>query len=391
MQKYDIHVCLISGQAAPNLLPILDPQFKPKKAIFLVSKEMKAKAEYLVNAFKSQGVSVMIEPLEDEFSFAQMEEQIINLVSQYENENIALNVTGGTKLISIAAANAFALIEKPIFYMDTEHNRIVFISKDENKKWLPDLSIQAKHSLEVYLSAYGVSLLKKEKDINHEQWLALAKQFCQYFNKYANDIPLLNYYASGSEKVGKAKRFKIDLEDKHFKINSFKELLDKLKYEYNLVEFYDKTIEFINERNRSFLNGGWLEEYTYQLLTEVNQIDDIALNAEVGNPHYNENKNSFSKENQGNFNEFDIAFIAKNKLHIIECKTKKMDEKPEEILYKLETLKDYGGLMTKKCLVSYFPIPDAMLNRARELKIEIIHAEDLKNLKAKLQNWIGKR
>ena len=29
MQKYDIHVCLISAQAAPNLLPILDSEFKP--------------------------------------------------------------------------------------------------------------------------------------------------------------------------------------------------------------------------------------------------------------------------------------------------------------------------------------------------------------------------
>ena len=27
MQKYDIHVCLVSAQAAPNLLPILDSEF----------------------------------------------------------------------------------------------------------------------------------------------------------------------------------------------------------------------------------------------------------------------------------------------------------------------------------------------------------------------------
>lgn len=37
--KFDIHFCLISGQAAPNLLPILDTEFKPQKAIFIVSKK----------------------------------------------------------------------------------------------------------------------------------------------------------------------------------------------------------------------------------------------------------------------------------------------------------------------------------------------------------------
>ena len=44
MQKYDIHVCLISAQAAPNLLPVLDDNFKPKKAIFIVSEIMKGKS-----------------------------------------------------------------------------------------------------------------------------------------------------------------------------------------------------------------------------------------------------------------------------------------------------------------------------------------------------------
>ena len=52
MQKYDIHVCLVSAQAAPNLLPILDSDFKPKKAIFLVSKTMKQRAEYLAKTFE---------------------------------------------------------------------------------------------------------------------------------------------------------------------------------------------------------------------------------------------------------------------------------------------------------------------------------------------------
>ena len=65
----------------------------------------------------------------------------------------------------------------------------------------------------------------------------------------------------------------------------------------------------------------------------------------------------------------------KNKLHIIECKTQLMDKnggiKADDILYKLETLKDYGGLMTKKCLISYFEVPEQVKNRASFLNIEL--------------------
>ena len=46
MQKYDIHVCLVSAQAAPNLLPILDSEFKPQRAVFVVSTKNEIKEKY---------------------------------------------------------------------------------------------------------------------------------------------------------------------------------------------------------------------------------------------------------------------------------------------------------------------------------------------------------
>ena len=128
MQKYDIHVCLVSAQAAPNLLPILDSEFKPKKTIFLVSKAMKQRAEYLAKTFEKLNVKVELKNISDEFNFGLMEDEIFKLVEEYENESIALNVTGGTKLMSIAAENAFSSLGKPIFYIDTDSNQILFIS-----------------------------------------------------------------------------------------------------------------------------------------------------------------------------------------------------------------------------------------------------------------------
>ncbi len=46
--------------------------------------------------------------------------------------------------------------------------------------------------------------------------------------------------------------------------------------------------------------------------------------------------------------------------------------------------------MTKKCLVSYFEVPESVKNRAKELHVEIIQGKDLQRLREKIANWIGK-
>lgn len=387
-QQYDIHFCLISDQAAANLLPILDTQFKPKKAIFIVSEKMKEKAKYLAETFERKGVKVIQSKLDNELDFEQMEQQLIDLISQYEDENIALNVTGGTKLMAISAQQVFSMADKPIFYLDTDNNRIIFISKDEQHQIIPSKELNAKTELDIYLSAYGFKLINKKTKTN-DAFSHLAEGFVKFYDECKNDIPLLNKYASLCDKGN----LKVELDNKESRISSFTDLLEDLS-DSGIIKYHHNQIDFKENENKDFLNGIWLEEYVYQAIKDLKNIDDIAFSVDIGNHKYQLNKNEYSQENKGNKNEFDIAFIAKNKLHIIECKTQKLEKKEikaEDILYKLETLKDYGGLFTKKCLVSYYPIPDAVHNRAKELKIEIIQAKDIQRLKIKIQDWIAKK
>ena len=390
MQKYDIHVCLVSAQAAPNLLPILDSEFKPKKAIFLVSKTMKQRAEYLAKTFEKLNVKVKLKNISDEFNFGLMEEEIFKLVEEYENESIALNVTGGTKLMSIAAENAFSALGKPIFYIDTDSNHILFISKNEEQKWLPNLEMKAKNKIDIYLSAYGSTVLSTQNPIEREKYLPAIEPFIKNYDNYTQVIPLLNLHATLSQSNG----YKSEYTKDNKKTGKLDELLLGLDYQ-GLLNYDGQTIDFKNREIKTFLNGGWLEDYTYFQLKEIANIEDIACGADVANPKFKLGKNEYSSENKGNKNEFDIVFMAKNKLHIIECKTQLMDKnggiKADDILYKLETLKDYGGLMTKKCLVSYFEVPEQVKNRANFLNIEIIQGKDLQRLKSKIQEWIGKR
>jgi len=316
-----------------------------------------------------------------------MENCFIELIDQFDGKDIALNVTGGTKLMAIVAQNTFAMGGKPIFYVDSDNNQILFISRDEKGQSIPNKMLNCQIDLKTYLSAYGMVYKSTKQPLASEQLITNLEPFIKQYDKYKDDIPLLNSYAAESQKSG----FKVDF--KHHKVKSFVTLLEELHHK-NLLDFDRHRIDFRDTVHKDLLNGVWLEEITYKAIENIKSIQDKALSLEVGNSSYDQSKHQYALKNQGNQNEFDIAFMAKNRLHIIECKTQLMNKeggiKSEEILYKLEALKNYGGLMTKKCLVSYFEVPESVKNRAKELHIEIIQGKDLQRLREKISNWIGK-
>ena len=47
MPHYTTHLCLVSGQATPNLLPVLDEAWRPKKVVLACSAQMKTAAQGL--------------------------------------------------------------------------------------------------------------------------------------------------------------------------------------------------------------------------------------------------------------------------------------------------------------------------------------------------------
>lgn len=55
---FDVQVCMVSTQAAPNLLPLLDDELKPKEVILLVTEAMKEKANQLQATIRPTGIKV---------------------------------------------------------------------------------------------------------------------------------------------------------------------------------------------------------------------------------------------------------------------------------------------------------------------------------------------
>lgn len=50
IRRHDVHVCLVSEEATPNFIPVLDTRFRPREVILVVSPQMRERARWLKEA-----------------------------------------------------------------------------------------------------------------------------------------------------------------------------------------------------------------------------------------------------------------------------------------------------------------------------------------------------
>jgi hypothetical protein len=122
-----IHVCLVSAQAAANLLPALDPSLKPEKVVLVVSAKMKPQAESLAAVFKEVSVRVERCELEDEHDYRKIEDSLLRLAEQYPEDKVILNATGGTKLMSLVAQSVASAAGWRMFYVDADTDLVTWL------------------------------------------------------------------------------------------------------------------------------------------------------------------------------------------------------------------------------------------------------------------------
>jgi len=148
------HVCLISDQPIPNLLPLMMEQ--PAAAVFLVTEQKKEEAQRLRELVtKRLGTKVsewLIPPYGVEGVTAVCEQ----LLREIGRDDLTLNVTGGTKVSALAAYETFYSADCRVIYVNTATNELLTLAPTEKHEPLPDL-------LDVpdYLAAYGLAIDRK--------------------------------------------------------------------------------------------------------------------------------------------------------------------------------------------------------------------------------------
>ena len=367
------HLILVSAQPIPNLTPILDESLRPQKVVMLVSPGMQERSQALENIYKPRGISVERCLIDNPWDADHISDQVLNLLTQYPDGDIALNATGGTKLMSIAAYEVFRSENLPIFYIHPEQDRLIWLSPKQ-----PAVALANRLKITDYLTAYGASSVEIPDPVGVIAPIRqLTQQLLKDIDRYASELGTLNYLAYQANNPQLTCQIEVGPQSRQ----QLWELLD-LFVAAGLCKINGHSLRFTDENARFTANGGWLEMHTYALCLNLKKactIQDVACNIIINRQPAGR---SVVK------NEIDIALIKANRLHLIECKTKKF-EQGADVLYKLDSLRDLmGGLQGRAMLVSFNHLDKTSRARAKELNIELCSQTELKNLQHHLKIWL---
>lgn len=392
MTAYTTHLCLVSSQATPNLLPLLDETWHPRKVVLACSAPMKNAAIALRAVIQSKAAGMTVETLDlpDAYDYAALSDAFLNYLADHADDNIALNVTGGTKLMAVAAQEVFRSAGKPVFYVNVENDSVLLIGERAVSQ-----PLRAKLKVHEMLRAHGYQVSTQERPQVSRDLRDLTARLIDHVVSAGRALGTINALARmARDEPG----LRVDLTPTQYDSRSLADML-ALFADAGLLRRNAQALIFKNEEARFFVNGGWLESHVFEALQSLRAqhaaISDVAMGVRVGfggaaNPARARDKN-----------EIDVAFLYRNTLHLIECKTANLtqggqgdDTRATEALYKMESLLKLGGLRTRGMVVDYrgqLASSEADRQRAAEAGIAIVAGAQLKDLKGAISRiWLTK-
>lgn len=365
------HICIVSDQLMPNFLPCLDTLLRPDEVTLIVSdtEKIKQKAKYLNQVIRQKGISISEDIVVSKtYDVKEMQDKILEWIDGHNQDfnEYCLNATGGTKIMSFAAYEAFRQFNIPVFYIEISTDEIVWLTVDRPKGEETSVRklIGEKPTLNQYFTLNGIAVESIEETRTSPMWNGLIKTFVDKQQEWQKELGKLNLIASDFEKNNTLRGSVND--------NLSSEFLEAL-YANELIKYNDiHRFEFRNQEARYFCNGGWLEDYVHSTL--MNLIRDgkrVQKNVQIN-----------AIENGTNLpNELDVVALYKNFCYVFECKTKNMAEgnTVNDIIYKLQAIIGRRlSLRTNGFIVSYRSVSNSNKKRAEGYGIEVI--DDLSRL-----------
>lgn len=344
-REYDLAIHLLGEQTIPVFFGMR--QLQADNNLILTTDEYATEARRLAKAAGFAPTPVVIP---DAFRPADTREAIAKQVSKLPaRAHVAVNMTGGTKLMFAGALSACWQLGLDPFYFEIRHHNVIFLRDGTT---VPFVGIS---DVEDFIKAHDFRtispglwdsepareerLLATQAVWQHRECLGglyTSARFREFLRRRDSDHAPFSF----TWKRGEAS---LDMD------GSTCLILDGDSIEVPAAGYF------------KYLSGGWLEEYVYSLLRpleEVGLVRDVRLGFEAG---YRAGPTSTALPAQ----EFDCAFTDGKRLWIVECKAGSVTQ---DAIHKLEnSLKHYGGVAARGILVSSFPLPTAHRNRIATL------------------------
>lgn len=398
-------VSLVSDQTLPNVQFIKELIDQVDVYLFLTTAGMESsgKRKWIINATKIDSVKEVTPIIVDQFSFDDITTKLDSFDFSAYNK-IIVNLTGGTKVMTLAADVFFKDLGSEIYYITGSNNNDFIKLFPGRKKTIT--SFNSRITIAEYLKAYGFSF---EVSALSGISIAYTKHFfnlyCdKIFDKHKETINSLRAY----RKKGLKKKELVKREDI---LNFLAEIEFPVEIENGLTAVLAK-----------YLTGDWFEEYIgLHLKEELGLSDDelmigVTLHKEIPPKVTNDVTTLLGdvKVEDKAPNEFDVMFVYNNRFYSIECKTSIIDKREVlknnemkskdvnilgDTIYKADSLKNKFGLfanssiITLTCLKEYIEIDDkgtrnnriqdmsSLINRANLSRIKLIDREMIRGRK----------
>ena len=342
-------VSLISDQTPPNIL--VAAHYKADFLLFITtpSMEKKGKSQAILEVLRQRGLDYLhafqkIEVSED--SVLNFQTEVSAWLDQAGREyRFIVNLTGGNKLMAIAAFDLFSGYDSIMGYIPIPRNE--FLIPFPKKRPKGPVALLDRLSVAEYLTAYGFTITNRTVLKRNKKEAFARDLISEYiFDHYEDVRPLLKSLGDNVRllKEKQVKKGYVFCGNVASQNDAQEKLLCKLGFQRNGLGITKK----INKSEWNFLRGGWLEERLFLALNEsLPRETDIQLAV-------------VSKDPKGNKNEFDIIFTYENVLFLVECKSLDVQEGEggrsgvtiNDFLYKLGALRQNFGLTPRAFLAT---------------------------------------
>ncbi|MFC3809772.1 hypothetical protein [Lacihabitans lacunae] len=347
---------------------------RPDKVVHLYSDDTKIHNQNLVNTIETS-YHVMVESFKVEgFDYENCMSKL-NSLSIKEEDIIVSNISGGTKIMSLALYAFAQEINQTenVCYFDTNQN-LHWLNKNlkdiitteillEEYIELQGQKISSKVEFEIAWIKFKKSLKFVKYNYINDQWKTFLKEVVTVFRKYRdNKNNEQSIFEIISKKLIKTNIFDLDVQNGQFIVKTKESIFFQSKLSESDIDFF-------------YFNAGWFELLCAQALQMKYSKDKIYLSVRFP---YLSNQSSDK-------NEVDILINDSGKLIFIECKSG--DVKSEHI-DRIKNRKDtFGGLISKSMLITRFPIEKSynphmsknIVEKCNEYGIEYTTLRELQN------------
>lgn len=329
-----ILISLLSKHTLPNVFVIRASDFSNMEAFIFVSTELMEQHKVFKAIEKASDLEnrptqkVIVK--EDDLANIHARLDALNLS---KTDEYYLNLTGGTKIMSIGVYNFFTQngFNSHIFYVPIGKNLIHKIFPLDDVKIKP---LTFRIGLADYLASYGVEIHEPKYINNTSKDPEYTRQLFSWFiseKRFTYQGKPFWWFASKLRKWVKPE----------LGLNEIPWLESFIK-DIDLPHIFPRKLM---ESEIQYLIGGWFEEFIYFAFKNTLKLE----NDFFGNSVHIKRENQKGKLVS---NEFDVMFVYKNVLHVIECKTglgrpKEVKQLFNNTVYKLAALRTEFGLQVK--------------------------------------------